>query len=58
MYHGPMFNKSNTYYFDFKKQILIEHFNNTTLNEEEIKIISNDFQINVKIIELIFMMII
>jgi hypothetical protein len=21
MYHGPMFNKSNTYYFDFRKQI-------------------------------------
>ena len=44
MYHGPMFNKSNTYYFDFRKQILIEHFNDTKLNDEEIKIICNDLQ--------------
>ena len=44
MYHGPMFNKNNAYYFDFRKQILIEHFNNSNLNEEEIKIICNELQ--------------
>jgi len=44
MYHGPMFNKNNSYYFDFRKQILIEHFNNTKLNEEQIKITCNDLQ--------------
>ena len=44
MYHGPMFNKNNSYYFDFRKQILIEHFNDTTLNEEEINLICNDLQ--------------
>ena len=43
-YHGPMFNKNNSYYFDFRKQILIEHFNNTKLNEEQIKITCNDLQ--------------
>ena len=44
MYHGPMFNKNNSYYFDFRKQILIEHFNNTKLNEDQIKITCNDLQ--------------
>ena len=44
MYHGPMFNKNNAYYFDFRKQILIQHFNNSNLNEEEIKIICNELQ--------------
>ena len=44
MYHGPMFNKSNTYYFDFRKQILIEYFNNTKLNEEQIKITCDELQ--------------
>ena len=39
-----MFNKNNSYYFDFRKQILIEHFNNTLSNEEEIKLICNDLQ--------------
>ena len=39
-----MFNKNNRYYFDFRKQILIEHFNNTLSNEEEIKLICNDLQ--------------
>ena len=39
-----MFNKNNSYYFDFRKQILIEHFNNTKLNEEQIKITCNDLQ--------------
>ena len=44
MYHGPMFDKNNSYYFDFRKQILIEHFNNTKLNEDQIKITCNDLQ--------------
>ena len=39
-----MFNKNNSYYFDFRKQILIEHFNNTELNEDQIKITCNDLQ--------------
>ena len=44
MYHGPMFKKNNSYYFDFRKQILIEHFNITKLNEDQIKITCNDLQ--------------
>ena len=39
MFNGPMSNKNNAYYFDFRKQILIEHFNNSNLNEAELKII-------------------
>jgi len=44
MYHGLMYNKTNSYYFDFRKQILIEHFNNSNLNEAELKIICNELQ--------------
>ena len=44
MYNGPMFNKNNAYYFDYRKQILINYFNNTNLNEEELKIICDELQ--------------